>query len=423
MTQEVKQRIEQIRRGEVPEGYVKTRAGVMPLDWEVNVPAKAVFKNHSDKKHNGQFEVLSATQDRGIIPRNEVDIDIKYDEGGIDSYKKVEKGDFVISLRSFQGGIEYSEYDGLVSPAYTEKKKKKPIYPGYYRAYFKTVDFINRLNGAVYGIRDGKQIGYEDFGDLIIHYPPLEEQKKIAQVLDACDRVIELKQKLLDEMKKLKKVCLEKMFPQKESSVPEIRFPGFTAPWEQRKLGDAACVIGGNAWKSTDYSDSGEYLVVTIANVSGDVFINDAVGNHLSCDNPEGYLLDENDILVSLTGNVGRVSKMTRIQGLLNQRVGKIVPNSSDVNAGFLFHVLRNPCFEKAMIDAGQGAAQKNISNSDVLNYSFLLPVDKDEQASIACYFDELDNLITLHQRELEAEQQKKKALMQLLLTGIVRTV
>ena len=423
MTQEVKQRIEQIRRGEVPEGYVKTRAGVMPLDWEVNVPAKAVFKNHSDKKHNGQFEVLSATQDRGIIPRNEVDIDIKYDEGGIDSYKKVEKGDFVISLRSFQGGIEYSEYDGLVSPAYTVLKAKKPIYPGYYRAYFKTVDFINRLNGAVYGIRDGKQIGYEDFGDLIIHYPPLEEQKKIAQVLDACDRVIELKQKLLDEMKKLKKVCLEKMFPQKESSVPEIRFPGFTAPWEQRKLGDAACVIGGNAWKSTDYSDSGEYLVVTIANVSGDVFINDAVGNHLSCDNPEGYLLDENDILVSLTGNVGRVSKMTRIQGLLNQRVGKIVPNSSDVNAGFLFHVLRNPCFEKAMIDAGQGAAQKNISNSDVLNYSFLLPVDKDEQASIACYFDELDNLITLHQRELEAEQQKKKALMQLLLTGIVRTV
>ena len=89
MNPDVKQRIEQIRRGEVPEGYVKTRAGIMPLDWEVNVPAKAVFKNHSDKKHNGQFEVLSATQDRGIIPRNEVDIDIKYDEGGIDSYKKV----------------------------------------------------------------------------------------------------------------------------------------------------------------------------------------------------------------------------------------------------------------------------------------------------------------------------------------------
>ena len=193
MNPDVKQRIEQIQRGEVPEGYVKTRAGVMPLDWEVNVPAKTVFKNHSDKKHNGQFEVLSATQDRGIIPRNEVDIDIKYDESGIDSYKKVEKGDFVISLRSFQGGIEYSEYDGLVSPAYTVLKAKKPIYPGYYRAYFKTVDFINRLNGAVYGIRDGKQIGYEDFGDLIIHYPPLEEQKKIAQVLDACDRVIELK--------------------------------------------------------------------------------------------------------------------------------------------------------------------------------------------------------------------------------------
>ena len=192
MREDIKKRIEAVRGGEMPEGYQRTRAGMMPLDWQSNLAAKDIFRNHTNKKHNGELEVLSATQDRGIIPRSEVDIDIKYAEENIGSYKKVEAGDFVISLRSFQGGIEYSEYEGLVSPAYTVLKATKPISDNYYRAYFKTPDFISRLNGAVYGIRDGKQIGFEDFGELAVHYPPLAEQQKIAEILATCDRVIEL---------------------------------------------------------------------------------------------------------------------------------------------------------------------------------------------------------------------------------------
>ena len=195
-----------------------------------------------------------------------------------------------------------------------------------------------------------------------------------------------------------------------EMKTPELRFEGFTDAWEQRKLGDVARILGGNAWKASDYSDDGEYLVVTIANVSGEVIINDSVGNRISCDNPDVYLLNKGDILVSLTGNVGRVSKMSNIKGLLNQRVGKILPNNSDINADFLFHVLRNPHFERAMIDAGQGAAQKNIRNDDVLNYAFFLPVEKDEQNIIAHYFNRLDNLITLHQRKCDRLIALKKA-------------
>lgn len=107
MNESIKKRIEAVRRGEVPEGYRRTRAGLMPLEWQGNLIAKDVFRNHTNKKHNGEFQVLSATQDRGIIPRSEVDIDIKYAEENIGSYKKVDSGDFVISLRSFQGGIEY----------------------------------------------------------------------------------------------------------------------------------------------------------------------------------------------------------------------------------------------------------------------------------------------------------------------------
>ena len=245
-----------------------------------------------------------------------------------------------------------------------------------------------------------------------IPVPSLEEQSKVGRCFSNLESLISQHQHKYDSLVAVKKAMLEKMFPKEGKTIPEIRFAGFTDPWEQRKLEDVARILGGNAWKASDYSDDGEYLVVTIANVSGEVIINDSVGNRISCDNPDVYLLNKGDILVSLTGNVGRVSKMSNIKGLLNQRVGKILPNNSDINADFLFHVLRNPHFERAMIDAGQGAAQKNIRNDDVLNYAFFLPVEKDEQNIIAHYFNRLDNLITLHQRRCKVLKNLKSALL-----------
>ena len=241
----------------------------------------------------------------------------------------------------------------------------------------------------------------------------MKEQMQIGAYFSELDNLIALHQRKYDKLTNVKKSMLEKLFPKNGASVPKIRFKGFSDAWEQRKLEDVARILGGNAWKASDYSDDGEYLVVTIANVSGEVIINDSVGNRISCDNPDVYLLNKGDILVSLTGNVGRVSKMSNIKGLLNQRVGKILPNNSDINADFLFHVLRNPHFERAMIDAGQGAAQKNIRNDDVLNYAFFLPVEKDEQNIIAHYFNRLDNLITLHQCKLEKLKHIKQACLE----------
>ena len=245
-----------------------------------------------------------------------------------------------------------------------------------------------------------------------IPVPSLEEQSKVGRCFSNLESLISQHQHKYESLVAVKKAMLEKMFPKEGKTIPEIRFAGFTDPWEQRKLEDVARILGGNAWKASDYSDDGEYLVVTIANVSGEVIINDSVGNRISCDNPDVYLLNKGDILVSLTGNVGRVSKMSNIKGLLNQRVGKILPNNSDINADFLFHVLRNPHFERAMIDAGQGAAQKNIRNDDVLNYAFFLPVEKDEQNIIAHYFNRLDNLITLHQRRCKVLKNLKSTLL-----------
>lgn len=156
-----------------------------------------IFKNNTDKTHNGDLEILSATQERGVIPRSMNNIDIKYDKNSLGTYKKVEVGDYVISLRSFQGGIEYSEYEGIVSPAYTILKEIIPISKKFYKVYFKTETFINRLNTIIYGIRDGKQISFGDFATLNIPYPSIEEQNEIAIILDkATDELNQYQQKL-----------------------------------------------------------------------------------------------------------------------------------------------------------------------------------------------------------------------------------
>ena len=171
--------------------------------------AKNIFRNIANKDHNGSLEVLSATQDQGIIPRSQVEIDIKYDKSSLSGYKKVEAGNFVISLRSFQGDIEYSEHTGIVSPTYTVLAPCTLIVDMYYKQFFKSADYILRLNTAVYGIRDGKQISYDDFGRITIPYPPIEEQQAIAQVLTAADHEIELLQKDIDQERRKKKALMQ----------------------------------------------------------------------------------------------------------------------------------------------------------------------------------------------------------------------
>lgn len=173
------------------------------------IPAREIFKSITDKKHSGDLQVLSSTQDRGIVPRDQVGIDIKYEADSLSSYKKVEKGNFVISLRSFQGGIEYSDYTGIVSPAYTVLKSIEKISDEYYKQFFKSTDYINRLNIAVYGIRDGKQISYEDFGRIKIPYPTLDEQIAIAKVLSTADREIDLLRQDIDQEKQKKKALMQ----------------------------------------------------------------------------------------------------------------------------------------------------------------------------------------------------------------------
>ena len=188
----------------------KTRLKGFNGEWK-KLRADKIFKNHSDKSHNGDLEVLSATQERGVIPRRMNNIDIKFDAKSLGTYKKVEVGDYVISLRSFQGGIEYSFYEGLVSPAYTVLKEIPPISKTFYRIYFKTETFINLLNTIIYGIRDGKQISYKDFSTLKLSNPSIDEQQAIAKVLQKAEEELDLYKKKLTTLQEQKKGLMQEL--------------------------------------------------------------------------------------------------------------------------------------------------------------------------------------------------------------------
>lgn len=186
-------------------------------EWK-KLGAGEIFKSIT-KKGFADEELLSATQDRGMIPRTMLEGRVTMPTTGTEGFKLVEIGDFVISLRSFQGGLEYSYYRGLVSPAYTVLKPKKPINEEFYKQYFKSYEFIGRLATAVIGIRDGKQISYDDFCIVKIPYPSIEEQTAIAQVLQAAGKEISLLKTKAEKLRELKKGLMQVLLTGKKRMI------------------------------------------------------------------------------------------------------------------------------------------------------------------------------------------------------------
>ncbi|HAW0652402.1 TPA: restriction endonuclease subunit S [Escherichia coli] len=173
--------------------------------------AAELFKTISQKNNSEDEELLAVTQDLGVIPRSMLERRVVMPDGSTKGYKLVVPGNFIISLRSFQGGLEYSRYRGLVSPAYTVLTPIKKIVDEFYKQYYKSYDFIGHLAVAVIGIRDGKQISYEDFSFLKLPYPEIEEQQKIAAVLSAADAEISTLEKKLTCLRDEKKALMQQL--------------------------------------------------------------------------------------------------------------------------------------------------------------------------------------------------------------------
>ena len=187
-----------------------------------HVKPKKIFDTITEKNFPEE-ELLSVTQDRGVIPRSMLEGRVMSPDGTTASYKLIKQGDFVISLRSFQGGIEYSNFKGIISPAYTVLRPKIKLNSDFYRLFFKSHIFIEKyLHLAVIGIRDGKQISIPDFLSIKIPVPPPEEQKMIAETLSAAQREIDLLKQLADKYKTQKRGLMQKVLTGEWRVKPEI---------------------------------------------------------------------------------------------------------------------------------------------------------------------------------------------------------
>ncbi|MBM4857820.1 restriction endonuclease subunit S [Vibrio parahaemolyticus] len=191
--------------------------GMVPLNWDV-VRMNFLFKDLSEK-NRPSAELLSVTQDKGVVPRSWVENRMVMPSGNLESFKFIEKGDFAISLRSFEGGLEYCYHDGIISPAYTVlKKNKQNLLPAYYKYLFKSQVFISELQTSVVGIREGKNISYEELRNSFLPVPSESDQTVIAQFLDQktaqVDDAIAIKQKQIDLLKERKQIIIQQAVTQ-----------------------------------------------------------------------------------------------------------------------------------------------------------------------------------------------------------------
>ena len=189
--------------------------------------------------------------------------------------------------------------------------------------------------------------------------PCLQEQQKIVKLLSMLDERIEVQNKIIEDLKKLKSAISKHLFARKDLLETTIC------------LSNIATLKNGYAFQSSKYNVLGKWKILTITNVSGERYINDEDCNciiNLPNDIQDHQVLKEGDILISLTGNVGRVSLCKNGDYLLNQRVG-LLQLAKNVNQEFLYQILSSQKFENSMIACGQGAAQMNIGKGDVESY------------------------------------------------------
>lgn len=175
--------------------------------------ADSIFKTFNEK-NRPDLPVLSATQDKGMVTRESIGYNIFHDKANEATYKHILPGQFVIHLRSFQGGFAHSEYEGIASPAYTIMDfRDKELHDDYYWRYvFMSKEFIKRLELVTYGIRDGRSISYDEFKDMTFRVPCKAEQRAIASYFTNLDRQITLQSQRLEKLKQIKAACLDKMF-------------------------------------------------------------------------------------------------------------------------------------------------------------------------------------------------------------------
>lgn len=383
-------------------------------EWEY-VYGDELFEPISNKDHNSDLPILAITQEQGAVPRDMINYHVSVTEKSIESYKVVEIGDFIISLRSFQGGIEYSNYLGLCSPAYIVLRKKEDVINDFYRHYFKSYPFIQDLNKNLEGIRDGKMISYKQFSEILIPKPKIKEQVKIAACLSSLDEVISAYNEKLDLLKDHKKGLMQNLFPQVGEKMPKYRFPEFVnnGEWLEKDLGEIAKL------KTIKNKDNVVTRVLTNSAANGIVDQRDFFDREIVTEsNLEGYYIVENGDFVynpriSTVAPVGPISVNKTGIGVMSPLYTVFRFNTDNID--FFEQYFKTDLWYSSLRSISNSGARHDRMNIS-LNAFFHLPLlspNSEEQQKIVSCLSALDELILAQAEKLELLKQHKIGLIQ----------
>ncbi|TOZ01151.1 restriction endonuclease subunit S [Leuconostoc pseudomesenteroides] len=263
----------------------------------------------------------------------------------------------------------------------------------------------------------------EMIADMNINFPSLNEQKKIVSLFSSLDETIALNQRQLDLLKEQKKGFLQKMFPKQGAKVPELRFAGFTADWEERKLEDASEIIDGDRGKNypsgDDFKNSGHTLFLSATNVTkqGFVFKENQYITNLKSELLGNGKVNLDDIILTSRGSIGHI-------GLYDERINENIPHAR-INSGmlilrtnkfnspsFIAQFLKAPLGIKQIKLISFGSAQPQLTKKDIKKFKITLP-KIEEQIKIGAFLKQLDDTIALHQRKLDLLKEQKKGFLQ----------
>lgn len=425
MTPEVKKRIEQIRQGIVPEGYKKGKIGIVPIKWN-EVPFSTLFTSTSEYTDDlKQYPLYSLTIEDGITAKTE-----RYERSHLvkkeNSYKVVRPNDYAYNPMNIRFGA-VARHKGDIPVAvsgyydiFTTVHESDLVFMDSFLTYGPMITYYNKVSTG--SLVEKQRVHFSDFLEFSLALPPLEERKKIAEILSTQDKAIELQGRKIEELKRFKKGCLEKMFPRKGQKVPEKRFPGFTDDWEQRKLSEITDKVteknAGLQYVET-FTNSAEFGIIS----QRDFFDHDIA----KLGSLDGYYIVKNEDFVynpriSTSAPVGPINrnKLGRT-GVMSPLYTVFRPH--DIDTTYLEYFFKCGYWHSFMnFNGDSGARSDRFSIRDNVFFQMPIPIpDIDEQRKIGELLTCLDNLITLHQCKLEEMKKQKKALMQLLLTGIVR--
>ena len=395
MTPEVKNRIEQIRHGNVPKGYKHSAAGIIPEDWEI----------HAVSEHLVESNILGSTGDiakkitvklwnKGVVEKKEVHIGSENTK-----YFRRKAGQFIYSKLDFLNcafGIIPKELNGYESTLDLPTFDINGIEPFYLLSQVTQRRFYERWGVmAANGGRKARRISPEDFLAFPITFPCPEEQTKIAEILTTQDKVIELKEKRLAEKQRQKKYLMQQLLTGKK------RLKDFSKPWSTVELEEVFDYIQPTPYlvESTNYANSYSTPVLTAGKTFVLGFTNETTGIY-------------NDLPVIIFDDFTTDSKYVDFPFKAKSSAMKILKIKSGYNILFAYEAMQ-------MIHFGVGGHERHW----ISKYS-KLTIDVpniEEQDAIAAVVSATNKELSLLKRELEQEEQKKKALMQLLLTGIVR--